>query len=95
MGKIEILVPVAKVKFGEIKMAQRPLDLEKKFIGLMWNGKPNADLLLQNLRKSLEKIFPLSRTLMESKPLPTSAAPTEVLEGLSSKFDLVILAIAD
>ena len=95
MEMIEVLVPVAEVKPGEIKIAQRPLDLNGKVMGLMWNKKFNGDLLLKNLGKALAKKFSLSGTFMKSKPNPTSAAPTELIEEFSTKCDLVILAIAD
>ena len=95
MRKVEILVPVANAKFREIGMAQRPLDLKKKVVGLMWDKKANGDLLLSNLGEALEKRFSLSGTLMKSKPNPTTVAPTHVLEEISTKCDFVILAIAD
>jgi len=95
MGNIEVLVPTAEVKREEINMAQRPLDLKGKVIGLIWNGKSNGNYLLEDLGEALEKKYSLSGTLMKSKPNPTSAAPPELIEELSAKCDLVIAAIAD
>ena len=95
MGNIKVLVPVAEVKSQEIKMAQRPLNLKGKVIGLMWNKKSNGDHLLKILGDALQMKFPISGTLMTSKPRSTAAAPAEVLEELSAKCNLVILAIAD
>ncbi len=84
MNKIEILVPVAEVRFGEIKMAERTKDLNGKVIGLMWNHKPNGDLLLRKLEEALRGKLELSRVLMKEKPLASSGAPPEVLEELSA-----------
>jgi hypothetical protein len=95
MNKIEILVPVAEVSFGEIKMAGRTKDLNGKVIGLMWNHKPNGDLLLRHLEEALSRKFELSGVLMKEKPLASSGAPPEVLEELSARCDFVILAIGD
>ena len=95
MGKIEILVPVAEINLGEVRMTERPSNLNGKVIGLMWDGKPNGDLLLDNLGEELKKKFLHSEILMNSKPRATSGALDEVLEELSTKCNLVILAIAD
>jgi hypothetical protein len=95
LGKIEILVPVAEANFEEIRTAERPSNLDEKVIGLMWDGKPNGDLLLNHVGEALEKKFLLSEILMKSKPRASSRAPDEVLEELSTKCNLVILAIGD
>ncbi len=95
MGKLEVLVPVAEVKAGEVKMAERPADLDGKVIGFLWNHKPNGDLLLKYLEESLKEKYPIEGTLMKEKALASSEASSEALEELSAKCDLVILAIGD
>jgi hypothetical protein len=95
MEEIEVLVPVSQVEYGEIEMVGRPRDLDGKLIGFMWNHKPNGDLLLKGLEAALRGKFNLSGTLMREKSVASSEAGTEVLEELSTKCDLVILAIGD
>lgn len=95
MRSIKVLVPVAEAKFGQIKMAEMPRDLKGKTIGFIWNHKPNGDLLLQNLERALKERFLLSGTLMKKKELASSGAPSEILDELSAKCDIVILAIGD
>jgi hypothetical protein len=95
MGRIEVLVPVADVTAKEIMMAQRPLDLDGKTIGFLWNRKPNGDLLLRYLEGALKKKYPLHGTWMREKPVSSSQAPSEILEDLSANCDLVILAVGD
>ena len=96
MRKIEILVPVGEVKLGEvIKAAPKPSDLEGKVVGLLWNHKPNGNFLLEHLEELMKQKYQLFGTLMREKPLSSSEAPHEVLEELSAKCDLVILAIGD
>lgn len=95
VGMIEVLVPTAEVRFQEIKMVQRCRDPNGKVIGFLWNRKPNGDLLLNDLVKSLREKYQLHETLMREKALSSSPAPPEVLEELSAKCDLVILAIGD
>jgi hypothetical protein len=95
MEKIEVLVPVSQVEYGEIEMVGRPRDLDGKFIGFMWNHKPNGDILLKNVEVALREKCNLSGTMMREKSVASSEAGTEVLEELSAKCDLVILAIGD
>jgi hypothetical protein len=95
MEEIEVLVPVSQVEYGEIEMVGRPRDLDGKLIGFLWNHKPNGDLLLKGLEAALRGKFNLSGTLMREKNVASSEAGTEVLEELSAKCDLVILAIGD
>ena len=95
MEEIEVLIPVSQVEYGEIEMVGRPRDLDGKLIGFMWNHKPNGDLLLKGLEAALREKFNLSGTLMREKNVASSEADSEVLEELSAKCDLVILAIGD
>ena len=95
MRKIEVLVPTAEVEVGEIGMAKRPGDLRGATVGFFWNRKPNGDLLLKRLEEELVKRLPLHRTLMRQKALSSSEAPPELLDELSARCDLVILAVGD
>ena len=95
MKEIEVLIPVSQFEYGEIEMVGRPRDLNDKLIGFLWNHKPNGDLLLKGLEAALREKFNLSGTLMREKNVASSEADSEVLEELSAKCDLVILAIGD
>ena len=95
MRTIDVLVPVANVPMKEIEMAQRPLDIYGKTIGFLWNRKPNGNLLLKHLEKALNKKYHLRGTWTMEKSLSSSQASPEVLEDLSARCDLVILAIGD
>ncbi len=95
MGTIEVLVPIVEVKVKEIRMAERPSDLNGKALGLLWNQKPNGNLLLKELEERLNGRYRLRGTRMREKALASSEAPSEVIEELSVNSDLVILAIGD
>ena len=95
MKNIEVLVPEAKVKYGKIKMAEKTLELNGRIIGFLWNNKPNGDLLLGKLKDLFKEKFRVSNTLTRKKLLPSSKTPEEILEELSSKCSLIILAIGD
>jgi hypothetical protein len=95
MGKIEVFVPTAEVRLREIGMAERCRDPNGKVIGFLWNRKPNGVLLLNDLQRSLSEKFQLQGILMREKALASSGASSEILEELSAKCDLVILATGD
>ena len=96
MKNIKVLIPVAEVKFEEINMAPWPRDINGKVIGFFWNHKANGDKLLKYIEKALQKKIRLLESLTKDKAQsPPSAAPLELLEELSEKCDLVVLAIGD
>jgi len=95
MKEIEVLVPIAEAKFGEIEMAKRHRSLSGKTIGFLWNSKSNGDLLLKNLESPLMAKYRVSEICMKKKNMASSGAPPELLEELSAKCDLVVLAIGD
>ena len=95
MKDIEVLVPTSEAKFEEIEMAKRPRALNGKTIGFLWNSKSNGDLLLRNLEAPVIEKYGVSQVIMEKKNLPSSRAPQELLEELSAKCHLVVLAIGD
>jgi len=95
VNTIEVLIPTAEARAKQIRMAERPADLDGKTVGFIWNRKPNGDLLLNHLEKFLKERYSLRDTLMRKKSLASSGASHELLEELSAKCDLVILAIGD
>jgi hypothetical protein len=95
MKTVEVLVPEAEVKFGEIRMAERTKELNGRVVGFLWNNKPNGDRLLKKLENLLKEKFEPSYTLMKRKTTASSKTPDDILEELSLKCDLVILAIGD
>ena len=95
MKNIEVLIPEVEAEFGEIRMAERTMELNGSVVGFLWNSKPNGDLLLRKLEYLFRKQFRLSNTVMRKKPLPSSKAPEDILEELSSKCSFVLLAIGD
>lgn len=96
MGKIRVFKPVAETRTKEISGACKPSKIDGKRVGLLWNRKPNADLLLLNIKEALEQRLRMPTTfLFMEKPLPSSAAPPNVIEEMTKSCDFVILAIGD
>jgi len=92
---MKVLVPTAETMLSQGEMARRPADLVGKVIGLLWNSKPNGDMLLRHLGRTLENVLRPSEILMKHKSPSTSMAPVELIEELSRKCSFVILAIGD
>ena len=95
MNKIEVLIPTAAPRADELEMAKRPNSLEGKVLGLLWNAKPNGDLLLMRIGRILNDRFRFSEINMRRKPLASSGASLGVIEELSAGCDFVITAIGD
>lgn len=62
-------------------------------LGVLDNGKPQADLLLQVVREALAGRFPLGETVAERK-IKTAAVPATGLEHLA-ECGLVINGLGD
>ena len=92
MGEIEVFVPVASAEFRDIGLARRG---EVRTLGFLWNDKPNGDILLRTLERLLKEELGVSNTIFRKKPFASSSAPEDVIEELSGKSDLVILAVGD
>jgi hypothetical protein len=83
------------------RVLERPLhvtpveSVEDARIGVFWNSKPNADVLLERLAAGIEERLPGREIRRFAKPLPTSAAPAEVIEEIVRQCDVVVFASAD
>jgi hypothetical protein len=64
-------------------------------LGLLANGKVNADRLLQLVREGLETRYRLRDVITLTKPSATRVAGPEVLEELGRRCDAVVTAIGD
>ena len=96
MQKITVLDPTVKTKkIKQLKLAVRADNIKGKVIGLLWNSKPNGDVLLDRLAQQLNERYHFTQIVKKSKPLASMPAPKDVLDDLSAKCDFVISAIAD
>ncbi len=92
--KITVLVPTAKPARQEIPIAPRVQDLNDKVVGLLWNDKPNGDILLLRIKEQLSQRFHLAGTVWQHGRR-AGADDTAIIEELTSNTDLVINAMAD
>lgn len=85
---------------GDIRVVQdfraaRPSTLDGKTLGLLDNGKPNAERLLREVADELGGVFRLRDVLMFTKP--TSGTPVEQtqMEEILSTCDFAVVALGD
>ena len=93
---LEILDPTGDVvAAGKVPFAGRLDTFQGKRIGLVWNGKPGADRLLDLLEELLQDRFPgvkINRYVTSN--VANRLKPGE-LEGIAGKVDAVIYASGD
>lgn len=92
---ITILSPVPEAHLkGAEQTSVRPLPLEVR-VGILSNGKPNSDHLLDGVLEVLEADPRYRLVVRESKPSSSHPAEEAVLSRLMAAADLVVGATAD
>jgi hypothetical protein len=90
-----ILDPTVEPDRTESVQAPRLSALDGKVLGLLANGKVNADRLLDLVREGLEARYRLRDVVTVAKPSATRVAAPEMLEELARRCDAVVTAIGD
>lgn len=94
MTPLRILDPTVGPDHAESALAPRVPALDGKVLGLLANGKVNADRLLQLVREGLEARYYLRDVVAVTKPSATRVAAPDLLEALG-RCDAVVTAIGD
>lgn len=95
MGTVhEVFAPTSSFRGGDLRLAERSSSLEGARIGLLFNAKPNADVLLERVRERLSESFPRAAFVYHSKPTAARPMADEVLQDLS-ECDAVVNAFGD
>jgi hypothetical protein len=98
---IQIVSPVAKPLEKRSPLAQRPLELNGKRLGLLGNGKPGAIALIDALGGLLKDRYNLSEIIRQDRVFSgmfrarLTNTPDEVLDQIGESADVVINAIGD
>ena len=93
---LEVLDPTGDIVVkGKVGLASRLNVLEGKTIGLVWNGKKHADILLDAVEGLLHERFP---TIKSNRYVMSGVShlpePGE-LEGIAEENDAIIYASGD
>jgi hypothetical protein len=93
---MKILDPtVSAEESAGVAVAKRVGDLDGKVLGLLHNGKVNADQLLALVRAELGARYRLRDVVVVSKPSASRVADDAVLDRLARECDAVITAVGD
>ncbi len=88
-GTITVLDPVARVSTRELPLALRTHDLQGKVLGLLWNSKPNGDILLHRLQEKIVERLGLAGSIWQQKTR-VEIPGTEAIKELSLNAHFVI-----
>jgi len=93
---IRILDPTVRAEesAGAV-VAKRVGDLDGKVLGLLHNGKVNADRLLELVREQLGARYQLRDVVTVRKPSASRVAEDAVLDRLARECDAVVTAVGD
>ena len=91
---IWVLDPSGVSEVVEVSISDRPEDLAGKRLGILWNLKPNGDILLARLQERLVTTLGLKSVVWKRRP-SGSATDLGVLKDLGEHCDAVINALAD
>lgn len=92
---MRILDPTINPEHAEAALAARVADLDGKAIGLLANGKVNADQLLDLVREGLAARYRLGPVVTLRKPGASRIAEEAMLATLARDCDVVVTAIGD
>ena len=95
MNEVEVLDPTsAEPLRTRSKLAPRLAHLDGKVIGALWNGKPQDDIVLKAVLKSLEVTYGLKGTRFWKKPVWAIPTPATTIDEIARECDAVITGVA-
>jgi hypothetical protein len=93
--KIDVLSPLGEVKAEKQTLSRRETDLSGKTVVLFGNGKPNVDVLFDNLEKLSAAKFPDTKTVRKEKNNSAFSAPEELLQEIADEADFIVCGVGD
>ena len=94
-GKILYVSPEAPVAAAALATAHRVAGAGGLRLGILDNGKGNADHLLAFLIEGLRAEMPVASVITRRKPSASRPADAQSLDDLAREADCVISAMAD
>ena len=91
---LEVLDPTGIEVREKNNPAPRPDTLDNKMIGLVWNEKANANVLLDKVGKLLLERYPTAK-ISNYQVGCCWAAPEDVLNKIAEDVDAVVFAAGD
>jgi hypothetical protein len=92
---LTILVPTNEVEPTRAELAPRPASLAGLRLGVLDNGKPNSDRLLELLVAGLVRTSGVQVTTVVRKPAIGRLAPAAMVEDLIAASDVMVTGVGD
>lgn len=91
--KVILLDPSLEVESARVERAPRTGEI--RILGLLDNGKPNSDILLQKVAAKLREQHPDLQVKYYRKPGAYRPAPPALIEQVVAECDSVLVGIGD
>ena len=92
---IYCLNPTGVTKKAVRPVSARPVDLKGKAIGVLWNTKPNADILMTEMANLVAARYAGARVMLRKKEYVSQSAGKALFEELARECDVVITGSGD
>jgi hypothetical protein len=93
--RLEVLDPTVEPIPAHAVIASRPQTLDGAVVGLLANGKRNADVLLEMVQEILADRYEFKEVVARNKGNASRPCPKEIMEELAQRCDVVITASGD
>ncbi len=90
-----VLDPRSKPELVKTPIARRPNTLNNKILGVLDNGKPNAETILDLTAALIAKKYKLAGVVKLRKLDATKGAPQEMLDEMAEKCNIAIVGVGD
>ena len=92
---IEVLNPTAAPATGKVIMADRKGTLDGLRLGVIWNGRPYGDRVINSVIELLRQKYSFESVMFRKKPFIGNVAPMSIQEEIINSCDAVITGIGD
>ncbi|MBI4319945.1 MAG: hypothetical protein HY675_15760 [Chloroflexi bacterium] len=93
MSSLRLLSPVGISQLRDVALAPGRRDLKGLRLGILDNGKPNADVVLDQAATYLEEKFGLIRSVTRRKT--NAALATEFIDEFAEQCDVAVVGVGD
>ena len=87
--------PTSGPDAGETMMARRVETLRNGVLGVIDNGKPNSDTVLNRIVKGIQSRYPLKKVISTRKGSISHAVEDDTAQKLAGECDFVIAGTGD
>jgi hypothetical protein len=92
-GKVRVLDPSGYVQTKALRLAPRLESLHGKTVGLLDDGLPNANTMLDRIAQLLQETHGVASVVNRRKPNLSAPAPKALFEELKAQVDFVVVGL--